>query len=98
MVSGRRLIMARIYDRLFRINDEIERLREQERLTVAELEVLEHLDDDARRDAVVGGPLERDDARMTAADVDRFRRTLRGLVARRQRLEAKRARLLRRLG
>jgi hypothetical protein len=90
--------MARIHDRLFRLNDEIARLREEERLTVAELDVLEHLDDDARRDAAVGGPLERDDARTTASDVERFRRALGDLAARRKRLEAKRDQLLRRLG
>jgi hypothetical protein len=89
--------MPRIHDRLFRITDEIDRLRDEERLTAAELEMLEHIDDDARRDAAVGGPLERDDARMTSADVDRFRRALRQLAARRRKLEQKRDRLLRRL-
>ena len=90
--------MARIHDRLFRLNEEIARLQEQERLTAAELDVLRHLDDDARRDAAVGGPLERDDARSTAADVARFTGALAHLRDRRERLEAKRDRLLARLG
>ena len=90
--------MSRLHDRLFRITDEIDRLREQERLAGAELDVLLHLDDDARRDAAVGGPLERDDARVTAADVARFRKHLAALNAKRRHLEHKRERLLKRLG
>ena len=90
--------MARIHDRLFRLTDQINRLREEERLTDGELGMLEHIDDDARRDAAGGGPLERDDARMTASDVDRFRKTLGHLRSKRRRLEQKRERLLKRLG
>ncbi|MCB2222900.1 MAG: hypothetical protein KQH83_01895 [Actinobacteria bacterium] len=90
--------MTRLHDRLFRLTDDIDRLREEERRTAAELDVLLHLDDDARRDAAVGGPIEREDARMTAADVARFRRALRLLAAKRERLEWKRERLLQRLG
>jgi hypothetical protein len=90
--------MSRITQRLFRINDELERLRDEERLTVEELNMLEHIDDDAQRDAAVGGPLERDEARVTAGDVARFRKNLADLEQRRVRLEAKRDRLLRRLG
>ncbi|MCJ7724800.1 MAG: hypothetical protein MUP76_00200 [Acidimicrobiia bacterium] len=90
--------MSRIHDRLFRLTDEIDRLRAEERLTAGELGMLRHIDDDAQRDAAVGGPLERDDARMTAADVERFRKTLASMGAKRARLEAKRERLLKRLG
>jgi hypothetical protein len=90
--------MSRLHDRLFRLGDRIEHLREQERLTAAELEMLVHLDDDAQRDAAAGGPLERDDARMTAADVARFRKNLAVINAKRRHLERKRARLLKRLG
>ena len=89
--------MARIHDRLFRINEELARLVEEERLTGAELEVLQHLDDDARRDAAVGGPLEREDARESAGDVLRIESALRSARQRRGRLEAKRDRLLARL-
>ncbi len=90
--------MARIHDRLFKLTDRINRLREEERLTDGELGMLEHLDDDARRDAAGGGPLERDDARMTEGDVARFRKALGHLRSKRRRLEQKRERLLKRLG
>jgi hypothetical protein len=91
-------VSSRLEKRLFRLNDEILRLQEEERLTAAELNMLEHLDDDARRDAAGGGPLERGDARESAADVARFRRTLGALQTEREALEAKRDRLLARLG
>ena len=90
--------MGHLEQRLFRINDAIARLGEQARLTAEELNMLEHIDDDAQRDASVGGPLERDDARITGQDVDRFRRALDAIVAKRTRLESKRDRLLKRLG
>jgi len=98
MISALGTHMSRIHDRLFRITDEIDRLRREERLTDGELGMLEHIDDDAQRDAAVGGPLERDDARGTASDVETSRRALRHLRVRRTRLEAKRDRLLKRLG
>ena len=67
--------MALLQRRLFRLNERLERLAEEERLAVAELEVHRHLDDDARRDAAVSGnPIDREDARDTAADVARFAR------------------------
>ena len=91
--------MAHLESRLFRLNERLERLAEEERLAAAELEVHRHLDDDARRDAAVGGsPIDREDARDTAADVARFERLVAGAQAKRMRLEAKRARLLARLG
>ena len=90
--------MSRKHDRLFRLTDRIDRLRAEERLTDGELGMLEHIDDDAQRDAAGGGPLERDDARMTASDVARFRKTLGSLRRKRRRLEEKRERLLKRLG
>jgi len=92
-LAGRRL-----QKRLFRLTDEIVRIGEEERLTAEELRIHRHLDDDARRDAVVAGtPLAREDARETAADVTRFQRALESLRRRRDRVEAKRERLLRRL-
>jgi hypothetical protein len=85
--------------RLFRLNERLGRLAEDERLAAAELEVHRHLDDDARRDAAVSGnPVDREDARDTAADVARFGRLLADLGEKRRRLEAKRDRLLARLG
>jgi hypothetical protein len=85
--------------RLFRLSERLERLAEEERLAAAELEVHRHLDDDARRDAAVSGnPIDREDARDTAADVARFERLVAGAQEKRRRLEAKRDRLLARLG
>ena len=89
----------RLQKRLFRITDEIVRIGGEERHTIEELRIHEHLNDDARRDALVSEtPLDREDARQTAADVERFRRTIESLRGRRERLEARRERLLRRLG
>ena len=91
--------MALLHRRLFRLNERLAHLAEDERRATAELEVHRHLDDDARRDAAVGGsPLDREDARDTASDVARFERLLAGLQEERHRLEAKRDRLLARLG
>ncbi|MFH1329312.1 MAG: hypothetical protein ABIJ48_01435 [Actinomycetota bacterium] len=91
--------MALLHRRLFRLNERLGRLVEEERLAAAELEVHRHLDDDARRDAAVSGnPIDREDARDTDADVARFSRLIVQLQGRRQRLEAKRDRLLARLG
>ena len=89
--------MGRRERRIFKINDELMHLRDEIRLTEEELRVHRHLDDDAQRDAAVGGPLERDDARVTAADVGRFHTLLALLHARVEKLEAKRTRLLARL-
>jgi len=98
MISSPDTTMSRIHVRLFRITDEIDRLRLEERLTDGELGMLEHIDDDAQRDAAVGGSLERDDARVTASDVETSRRALRHLRGKLAKLEAKRDRLLKRLG
>jgi hypothetical protein len=90
--------MARLHQRLFRLNERIARLADEERQAAAELEVHRHLDDDARRDAAVSeSPIDREGARDTAADVARFERLLAGLQRQRGRLEAKRDRLLSRL-
>ena len=91
--------MARLHQRLFRLNERIARTAEEERLAAAELEVHRHLDDDARRDvAVSGSPIDREDARDTGADVARFGRLVEDLRRQRRRLEARRDRLLARLG
>ena len=91
--------MKRIERKLFQIGDEIEALEEAERLAREELIYHQHLNDDAQRDAAVSdSPLDRADARETAGDVDRFERHLSNLRARRERLEARRSRLLARLG
>ncbi len=85
--------------RVFRLNERLGRLAEEERLAAAELEVHRHLDDDARRDAAVSdSPIDREDARDTAADVARFQRLVAGAQEKQRRLEAKRDRLVARLG
>ena len=90
--------MGRTERRIFRINDEITRLQEEVRLTEEELRIHQHLEDDARRDAAVGGPIEREDARLTSDDVERFHDLVAALRARIGRLEEKRAQLLAKLG
>jgi len=89
--------MGRTERKLFLINDEITRLREEIRMTEEELRIHQHLDDDARRDAAVGGPIEREDARITSSDVDRARKVIARLHGRIDTLEEKRAELLARL-
>ncbi len=91
--------MGRIEQRLFRINDEIAALRRDEERVAEELNVHRHLNDDAQRDAAVSdNPIDRADARDTAADVARFESALAGLRKQREKLEAKRAKLLSKLG
>jgi hypothetical protein len=90
--------MKRSERKLFQIGDEIKALQEAERLAHEELIYHQHLNDDAQRDAAVSGnPLDRADARETAGDVDRFERHLSNLRSQRERLEAKRQRLLAKL-
>jgi hypothetical protein len=87
--------MKRIERKLFQIGDEIAALQHAEDLAAEELNIHRHLNDDTQRDAVVSGsPIDRSDARETAADVARFERHLEQLRLRRARLEAKRAKLL----
>ncbi len=87
--------MARIEQRIFRLNDEIAALRAQESQVLDELTVLRHLDDDARRDAAVSDhPIDRADAQETAGDVARMESNLAGLRRNVDRLEAKRDQLL----
>ncbi len=91
------LPMRRLERKLFAITDEIALLQETLRQVDAELDVLEHLQDDAVRDAAVGGPIEREDARETTRDVERFRRLVDDLRIRIARLDADRTELLDRL-
>lgn len=90
--------MGRVEQRLFRINDEIAALRRDEERVAEELNVHRHLNDDAQRDAAVSdSPIDRADARDTAADVARFEASLAGLRKQREKLEARRDRLLAKL-
>jgi hypothetical protein len=90
--------VRRLEKRLFAVTDEIARLRTVIGQTEEELRVHRHLEDDARRDAAVGGPIEREDARETGRDVERFLRLVADLHGRIGRLEARRIELLTRLG
>ncbi len=89
--------MRRRERRLLAVIDEIARLQGTLDQVHAELGMLEHLQDDALRDAAVGGPMEREDAREGARDVARFQRLATDLAGQIERLEAKRADLMRRL-
>ena len=90
--------MAKVENRIFKLNDEIAALRAQEEQVFDELTVLRHLDDDARRDALVSDhPIDRADAQETAGDVARMENNLADLRRTRERVEAKRDRLLGRL-
>ena len=87
--------MRRRERKLFRIADEIAALADAEAQAREELSMLEHIDDDARRDALVSGhPIDRADARQTTADVERMRRHVEDLRRRRERLERRRDRML----
>ena len=77
-----------------RLNRELEALAEEVRLMEEELNYHRHLADDAARDsAVYDDPIERENARITAADVNRFERQLARLDRKRARLEARRDKL-----
>jgi hypothetical protein len=90
--------VRRLEKQLLAVIDEIARMHETIRQTEEELRIHQHLDDDARRDAVVGGPIEREDARVTAGDVARFQKLVGEMRSRLDHLEAKRTDLLARLG
>ena len=85
--------------KLFRINDALQELQREEELIAEELRFHRHIDDDAQRDAVVSDDWQdRSFARDTAADVARFEEALDEIRARRERLQRKRDKLLKRLG
>lgn len=90
--------MSRLERRILRLNDETTKLRRQRELIAEELSFHQHLNDDAQRDAAVSdNPMDRADARETASDVDRFKRSLSDIDGRLDRLEVKRDKLLRKL-
>ncbi|HYH28178.1 MAG TPA: hypothetical protein VEA19_05330 [Actinomycetota bacterium] len=91
--------MNRTERKLFRINEQLDELRQEERLVAGELEMHRHLNADAQRDAAVyDTPVERLNAHDTSVDVDRFERALVKLRSQIVRLEADRDKLLLRLG
>jgi hypothetical protein len=90
--------MGRREERVFRLNDEIRSLVRDEELAAEELIMLQHLDDDAQRDAATyDQPMDRADAKETSGDVDRMAQHIENLERDRKRLERKRDRLLRKL-
>lgn len=89
--------MSRLERRLLRLLDRMTHLDEEIRLTGEELVVHRHLDDDARRDAAVGGPIEREDAAVTAGDVAQLEALLVVLRSERMGLERRIAGLTARL-
>ena len=90
--------MGRLERRIVKLNDEIGRQRRELELVTEELSYHSHLNDDAQRDAAVSdSPFDRSDARATAADVERFKRSQREILRRIEQLEAKRDALVRRL-
>jgi len=91
--------MHRTERRLFQLNDEIVALEAEVAQATEELSFHRHLHDDARRDAIVSDhPLDRADARETAADVARFEAHLAKLERKRRKLDDQRRLLLRSLG
>ena len=90
--------MGRLERRLLAINDQLASLEAEERRVTDELSFHRSLADDAARDAaVIGDPIERENAAVTAADVRRFERRLTKIVDQRERLEVRRSRLLEKL-
>ncbi len=90
--------MGRLERRIFQLNDEIAALRDAETLAREELIMHQHIDDDAQRDAAVSdAPIDRADAAETRADVARARSVVEGLIRKREKLEAKRDRLISKL-
>ena len=87
--------IKRVERKLFAIGDRLAKLDNELVLAREELIYHQHLDDDAQRDAAVSGsPIDRADARETAADVARFEALIRKLEAERAALLEERARLL----
>jgi hypothetical protein len=90
--------VRRTEKRLFKLNDELARLRREEELTRGELEMHSHLLDDYQRDAVVSdAPTDRADARQSAKDVARLQGALESVRERIERVERSRAELLAKL-
>jgi hypothetical protein len=91
--------MGRREERIFRLNDEIRDLKRDGDLAAEELIMLQHLDDDAQRDlATYDQPMDRADAKETSGDVARIEQHIEDVGRARERLEAKRDRLLGRIG
>jgi hypothetical protein len=86
--------MKRIHRKLFAVNDKIADIDRELRLTRSELEYHRSIDEDAQRDAAYGNYIDREEAGLTRGDVRRFEKTIDKLVARREGLAVKQAKLL----
>ena len=90
--------MARAERRLFRLNDELVRLRREQELVEGELGMHRHLADDATRDAVVTeDPENQAEARTAARDVARLQAALDDVRRKIDRVQTHREELLGRL-
>jgi hypothetical protein len=89
--------MRRIERRLFRLNDEVGRLRREVELAEGELNMHRHLADDAARDAVVYEGMEQAESRAANKDVAALKRAVSRGHRDLERAEAKRDELLRKL-
>jgi hypothetical protein len=91
-------LVRRLERRLFRLNDEIARLRRELELAEGELNMHRHLADDAERDAIVYEGVERAESRAANKDVAALERALDRSRRDLDLAEARRAELLRKLG
>lgn len=82
-------------DKIQRLNNEIAAIDRDIDQSRAELGMLQHLEDDAVRDAVVSDHYDdRADAKMTKADVVRCEKRIRGLERDRGRIVSRRQRMV----
>ena len=86
--------MDRTAKKLFALNDQLTALRAERAQVEAELNMHQHINEDAQRDAAVGNAADRAEAYETAADVGRFQRHLARLRSKEEKLEERRRRLL----
>lgn len=85
-------------DRIHGINAQLEILAEQIDQASSEVSMLEHIDDDAQRDAAVSESYEDvAGAKMTRSDVTRMTKQIRGLERDHSNLVRKRERIIRKL-
>ncbi|MEN8041774.1 MAG: hypothetical protein ABFR95_09755 [Actinomycetota bacterium] len=90
--------MPSVLDRIKGLNAQIAVIESQIDQSTAEVSMLEHINDDAQRDAAVTERYEDiADANMTDGDVKRIRSHIRAMEKDRSKLVAKRDRLVRKL-
>ena len=89
--------MRGIEKKLFRVNDDIARLRREVELAEGELNMHRHLADDAERDAAVYEGIDRAESRAASKDVAALKRALDRGRRDLERAEVRRLDLLQRL-